>query len=178
MQSGRTGPWLLAYSSSCFWVSNNKLKGYLDYFRSVSNLPMGWVKVKWTYGTLISKLKTYLTKYLLKENREAGVRYVGYSMNWIRKVKGQFAFLGGQARKWRLSCIMLDFLYPTSFRFFYENAPFDNILDTIQSLQKLHPIDFVNCNPMYSFFRKHDRQYLIQCQEDHNNLRSILTAEI
>jgi len=159
----KRGAWHMHLLVSAPTVSNKKLREYFNNYSSASSLNIGFVKIFWTTGNDFKGIKNYLTKYLLKESREKGVRYVGYSMNWIRKVKGAFTFAGGQARKWRVSCIMLDKMYPDVFRFFYENAGFDFVLRTISHLRD-HPYEFILGNPMQQYFIKKrcDNDFIIE----------------
>lgn len=177
----KRGSWHLHLLVSAPTVSNKKLREYLNNYSSVSSLGIGFCKIIWTTGNDFKGIKNYLTKYLLKENREKGVRYVGYSQNWIRKVKGQFAFLGGQARKWRVCCIMLDKIYPDVFRFFYENAGFDFVLRCVQELQKDQPLqNFLLGNPMIQYFikRRCPDDFKIQdFQDQHLNLVNIFFSD-
>jgi len=133
-------------------VSNKKLREYFNNYSSASSLNIGFVKIIWTTGNDFKGIKNYLTKYLLKEAREKGVRYVGYSMNWIRKVKGSFTFAGGQARKWRLCCDLLYKFFPKSFEYFYVHAGFENLIKIVQAIQKYSPRDFLLENPMIDFY--------------------------
>lgn len=146
------GAWHMHLLVSAPTVSNKKLREYFNNYSSVSSLGIGFVKIFWTTGNDFKGIKNYLTKYLLKEAREKGVRYVGYSMNWIRKVKGQFAFLGGQARKWRLCCDLLNKFFPQTFEYFYQHARFEDLIITVQKIQKQSPREFILDNPMIHFF--------------------------
>lgn len=148
----KNGSWHLHLLIHAPLTSNKAFRRILQDFISTSNLPFGFFKLKWTSGRDFQGIKQYLTKYLLKECREKGIRYVGYSRNWVRKVKGGFAFAGGQARKWRLSCDLLYKFFPQSFDFFYENVGFETLVQTVQMLQQKSPRDFVLSNPMIHFY--------------------------
>jgi hypothetical protein len=135
-------------------VTMKKFKQVVRDFIDVSGINFGFIHARWTSGKDFKGVSIYLSKYLQKEHREKGVRYVSYSQNWIRRVKGSFSFVGGKAQIWRRSCSTLDSMFPDSFRYFYKHADFNTKQLAVESLNGTCS-DFLRKNMMWNFFNKH-----------------------
>jgi len=117
-------------------ISTKKLRKLFRHFRSVTKSNVGFIHVEWTRGHDVNGIKYYMSKYLGKnQNRKKGIRYVNYSRNWVRRVKGAFSLAWGMASIWRLACREIDLNFPRTFNFFYNNSSFKEKRLVIESWQ-------------------------------------------
>ena len=116
-------------------VSTSRLRNLIRHFLSVTSSNMGWIHVVWTKGHDANGIKWYMTKYLSKQYRLAGIRYVNYSRNWVRRVKGAFSFLNGMAAVWRNTCRELSYNFPRTFKIFYQDASFRRMREVVGAWQ-------------------------------------------
>lgn len=157
----KSGRWHLHLLVNVYNVSNNSLKRFFRYYSGVSSLPVGFTDIKYTYDdSTEDRLVFYLMKYLTKEKRESGIRYVTYSRNWERKVRMPFAFNQGSSRSWRLSCALLNRLFPQSFEFFYDNAGFEQVLQTMDRLKTCTPAAFLLAGDMNFYYSHKFRPFI------------------
>ncbi|MBN2640324.1 MAG: hypothetical protein JXR78_01585 [Victivallales bacterium] len=127
------------------------VKGVRRLIRLVSahtDTPFKFVFQRWTYGRDAKALSKYMSKYLTKETRLKGVRYVSYSRNWVRRVKGAFSWAGGKSKLWRERCAILNKSLPHVFKFFYDHAGFDDKSQVVYEIWEADnwlftPLDFV-----------------------------------
>jgi hypothetical protein len=120
---------------------------------SRSNTPIGFFHVQWTFGNFKS-IGNYMFKYLTKNDREKFVRYINYSRNFLRKCSSVFMFAGGFAGQWRSCCRVLDDMFPDTFKFFYFNASFDNLLSVVNGVNGDVKTFFKGLKDMYIFYDK------------------------
>jgi len=143
----KKGGWHLHILGSIKGISTSRLRSLIRNFLSVTASIVGFIHVVWTRGHNGNGIKYYMTKYLCKECRLKGVRYVNYSRNWVRRVKGDFAFAWGRSALWRKRCLELDQSLPLVFKFFYKNASFEQISSALHLFEnpdwRLTPEDVV-----------------------------------
>lgn len=119
----KKGGWHLHLLGYIEGVSTKRLRKLFRHFRSVTESKVGYVHIEWTRGHDANGIKYYMSKYLGKnQKRIKRVRYVNYSRNWERRVKGAIAFVHGMGAIWRLACRELDLNFPRTFKFFYNNS--------------------------------------------------------
>ncbi len=150
----KRGSWHCHLLCNCPTATMKKFKQIVRDFIDCSGLSFGFIHARWTSGKDFKGVSLYLAKYLLKENREHGIRYVSYSQNWVRRVKGEFAFLGGKSQFWRRACLTLDAMFPITFRYFYDRADFFSKQLAVSSLGG-DCVSFLRDNFMCCFFNSH-----------------------
>ena len=131
----KSGAWHLHILGHIKGVSTKRLRKLFHHFRRVTKSNVGYVHIVWTYGHDSNGIKWYMAKYLSKEYRLRGVRYVNYSRNWFRRVKGGFSFCWGMASVWRKTCDEICRNFSRTFHFFYNNASYSKVLAVIDSWQ-------------------------------------------
>ncbi|OGV38700.1 MAG: hypothetical protein A2020_04015 [Lentisphaerae bacterium GWF2_45_14] len=131
----KKGGWHLHILGHIEGASTSRIRDMIRHFLSVTASNMGWIHIKWTDGRDSNGIKQYIMKYLTKEGRKPGIRYVTYSHNWIRRVKGAFSFVNGKAAVWRNACRELSYNFPRTFKMFYQDASFNRMREVIGAWQ-------------------------------------------
>lgn len=116
-----------------------KFKDFVRGFVLRSSKSYGFIHAKWTCGRDFKGISNYLSKYLTKENREPGIRYVGYSNNWVRACRLPFSWVGGKSAEWRKNCSLLYSVLGVDFKDFYTHASYDDLMTAVRTLS----IDFI-----------------------------------
>jgi len=172
----KKGGWHLHILGHIEGVSTSRLRKVLRQFLSRTSSNIGFMQVKWTYGYNANGIKQYMVKYLSKEHRKPGLRYVGYSRKWVRRVKGAFSFLNGKAAVWRNACRELSYNFPRVFKAFYKDASFERVRGVVTAWQfsnyyysacvlrdwcKMHPyfrqlfkLDYEDSSPYWKAYRE------------------------
>lgn len=120
----KKGGWHLHILGSIQGVTTNKIRSLIRHFLSVTSTVVGFIHVIWTKGRDGNGIKNYMTKYLSKEHRKKGVRYVNYSRNWPRVCCLPFSWVGGMGFLWRKACRELSLNFPNSFSYLYHNCSY------------------------------------------------------
>lgn len=120
----KRGAWHFHILCSSNIPSLNRFIRFVEYFIRTSGFCYGFVNAKWTNGKDYNGISIYLTKYLTKERREKGVRYVAYSNNWQRLARLPFAWVGGKSADWRKRCRECHEVLGVHFKNFYSNSTY------------------------------------------------------
>jgi hypothetical protein len=133
----KSGGWHLHLIGHLRGVSTSKIRRCIRHFLGVTRSAVGFIHVIWTKGHDGNGISYYMSKYLSKEDRIAGIRYVNYSRNWIRSVKGPFSFLAGLSRSWRETCYHISANFRGFKRLYKElcENDFDTLLDIVSNFR-------------------------------------------
>lgn len=163
----------------CNCPSVGALYKFIDYVKEAiwkSNTQLGFTSAIWTHGNAVS-CGNYMYKYLNKETREKGIRYINYSRNFVRVCSSQFMFVGGLAGVWRGCCRVLNDMFPDTFKFFYENARFDYLLSCVNGVSGDAKSFFNGLQNMALYFDKvhylnYKERFFIQLEKYMNDCKS------
>lgn len=118
----KKGGWHLHILGHIEGVATSRLRDLVRSFLRSTSSSVGFINIKWTYGHDTNGIKYYVSKYLMKDSRKSGVRYVNYSRGWCRTCCMPFAWVRGASAMWRKACREMFNNFSYACRVFYNGC--------------------------------------------------------